>query len=136
MKWQITKQFHFYRYCPKTYRETYIKKYIITAISSYNPNSCFVNMDLFKPEIVLHSWLGFTRKFWRLWIKGREVDTIYLDRSKAFHRIQHRVLLDKLKRHGLEGHFMIGLRITSVEDLNRLTVTDSLGSALLNVTSS
>ena len=34
---------------------------------------------------------------------GHEVDAIYLDFSKAFDRISHCLLLDKLKRHGLGG---------------------------------
>jgi len=34
---------------------------------------------------------------------GQEVDVIHLDRSKAFNKVPHDLLLTKLHRHGISG---------------------------------
>ena len=37
---------------------------------------------------------------------GQEVDAIHLDLSKTFGRVPHRLLLDKLKRYGIDGQLL------------------------------
>ncbi|CAB4040147.1 Hypothetical predicted protein, partial [Paramuricea clavata] len=65
---------------------------------------------------------------------GHEVDTIYLDFSKAFDRISHHPLLDKLKRHGFGGtlHDWFADYVTA---RSQKVVIDGDCSDLLSVTS-
>ena len=65
---------------------------------------------------------------------GHEVGAIYLDFSKAFDRIQHRALLDKLKYYGFGGtlHDWFADYVTG---RSQQVVVDGVCSDLLNVTS-
>jgi len=38
-------------------------------------------------------------------IEGRNVDVIFLDFAKAFDKVRHQRLLEKLRSHGIRGNF-------------------------------
>ena len=41
--------------------------------------------------------------------EGNDVDTIYVDYSKAFDKVDHGILLEKLKLYGIEGKYHVWL---------------------------
>ncbi|KAK4810025.1 LOW QUALITY PROTEIN: hypothetical protein QYF61_005088 [Mycteria americana] len=41
--------------------------------------------------------------FYDKWMRGKAVDVVYLDFSKAFDRVSHSLLLERLAAHGLDG---------------------------------
>ncbi|CAB3993100.1 Hypothetical predicted protein, partial [Paramuricea clavata] len=65
---------------------------------------------------------------------GQEVDAIHLDLSKAFDRVPHRLLLDKLKCYGIDGQLLEWFD-SYLSDRFRHVVLDGAFSDWLPVTS-
>ena len=57
-----------------------------------NRRSCLTNL------------LDFLHDIYEMYEEGRAVDTIYLDFQKAFDKVPHRKLLNKVESHGISGH--------------------------------
>jgi len=56
-----------------------------------------------KSRSCLPSLISFYDQVTRLVDKGKAVDVMYLEFSKAFHTVPHSILLEKLAAHGLDG---------------------------------
>ena len=48
--------------------------------------------------------LDFLHDIYEMYEEGRAVDIIYLDFQKAFDKVPHRKLLNKVESHGISGH--------------------------------
>ena len=48
--------------------------------------------------------LDFLHDIYEMYEEGRAVDIIYLDFQKAFNKVPHRKLLNKVEFHGISGH--------------------------------
>ena len=57
-----------------------------------NRRSCLTNL------------LDFLHDIYEMYEEGRAVDIIYLDFQKAFDKVPHRKLLNKVESHGISGH--------------------------------
>ena len=57
-----------------------------------NRRSCLTNL------------LDFLHDIYEMYEEGRAVDIIYLDFQKAFDKVPHRKLLNKVESHGIRGH--------------------------------
>jgi len=57
-----------------------------------NDRSCLTNLILFYDKVT------------HLVMKGKAVDVVYLNFSKAFDTAPHNILMEKLAAHGLDGH--------------------------------
>ena len=57
-----------------------------------NRHSCLTNL------------LDFLHDIYEMYEEGRAVDIIYLDFQKAFDKVPHRKLLNKVESHGISGH--------------------------------
>ena len=57
-----------------------------------NRRSCLTNL------------LDFLHDIYEMYEEGRAVDIIYLDFQKAFNKVPHRKLLNKVESHGISGH--------------------------------
>ena len=57
-----------------------------------NRSSCLTNL------------LDFLHNIYEMYEEGRAVDIIYLDFQKAFDKVPHRKLLNKVESHGISGH--------------------------------
>ena len=66
--------------------------------------------------------------------KGNELDSIYLDLSKAFDRVPHRLLFTKLERYGISGSLLRWFNSYLTERSQRV-VLDGTSSDWLPVTS-
>ena len=60
--------------------------------------SCLTNL------ISFYNWVT------RLVDKGKAVDVVYLDFSKAFDTVSHSILLEKLATHGLDRYALLWVR--------------------------
>ena len=58
----------------------------------HNRRSCLTNL------------LDFLHDIYEMYEEGRAVDIIYLDFQKAFNKVPHRKLLNKVESHGISGH--------------------------------
>ncbi|KAK4830060.1 hypothetical protein QYF61_008398 [Mycteria americana] len=56
-----------------------------------------------KVRFCLTNLISFYDKVTRLVDKGKAVDVVYMDFSKAFDTVSHNILLEKLAAHGLDG---------------------------------
>ena len=72
----------------------FLEKNSIIRDSQYgfrNKRSCLTNL------------LDFLHDIYEIYEDGRAVDTIYLDFQKAFDKVPHRKLLNKVESHGISG---------------------------------
>ena len=69
------------------------KNYIIrdSQHGFHNKRSCLTNLD-------------FLHDIYEMYEEGRAVDIIYLDFQRAFDKVPHRKLLNKVESHGISGH--------------------------------
>lgn len=63
-----------------------------------------------KGRLCLTNLISFYDWVARLVDEGRAVDVVYLDFSKAFDTVSHRLLLGKLAAHGLDRYTLLWVR--------------------------
>jgi len=66
--------------------------------------------------------------------EGKAVDVVYMDFSKAFDKVPHGSLLQKMRRHGIEGDLEVWIRNWLAVRRQRVVV-DGTCSAWSSVTS-
>ena len=85
--------------------ECIIRDRLVNYLEDANLISC--NQHGFrKKRSCLTQLLSHIEFIYRCLNNGDEVDVIYLDYSKAFDKVDHKVLLEKLKRYGIGGNVL------------------------------
>ena len=68
------------------------------------------------------------------WLEGKETDVIYVDFAKAFDKVDHDILIQKLKNSGVEGKLLKWL-IDFLSNRTQVVVVDDVVSYLAEVLS-
>ena len=66
--------------------------------------------EFMKGRSCLTNLISFYDWVTRLVDKGKAVDVVYLDFSKAFDTVSHSILLEKLATHGLDRYALLWVR--------------------------
>ena len=65
------------------------------------------NQSGFKPgDSCINQLLSITRDIYKSFDEGYEVIGVFLDISKAFHKIRHKSIIFQLKQNGISGNLL------------------------------
>ena len=83
--------------------ERVIRKYLVEHLESHNLISSKQH-GFRKGRSCLTQLISHIDNIIQNQLDGSETDVIYLDYAKAFDKVDHKILLTKLKRYGITGH--------------------------------
>ena len=101
---KIIDQFLYFRFVEKYLKDLFLTKCL--SISSLINSSLKTNLVSNPGDSCINQLLSITHEIFTFFDNGLEVRSVFLDISKAFHKVWHEGLIFKLKQNGISGELL------------------------------